>query len=350
MDHMDLRQAFRPMPEKCRDALLQGARMAQDKPPAKRAPVKALLIAAAVLLITATAAIAATRLGWADYLRGYGVDLPQQARDALDATQPKQYQVGPLSFTYQELLSDNRMALSAALIAPADGSKALCTGEPFDTLRSDMAALYGLTPGVTWLEAARILRLPLYRVRALLEVAEEYAGGVSMEEYLWNADGTIVYLNMPGLTPGAAQGELPVTLYMRVSRYDPATGEEAEAWELREKAVLPVSPLLEQKTYLPSGDDAPGGLRVKSAVAQRYATGVYVTCAFSLPQGWEDRGGEAINALTLCGVDGKALPEGFGGKSYQITGREAALTLLLSIESLPESLVLTDGEHQVALK
>lgn len=68
-----------------------------------------------------------------------------------------------------------------------------------------LASRYSLTDhSMTWLEAAQELELPLYGVRALVELPPESDLGSSMEDALWNEDGTIVYFNMPMLAPGSA--------------------------------------------------------------------------------------------------------------------------------------------------
>ena len=105
--------------------------------------------------------------------------------------------------------------------------------------------------------------MPLYCVRALVELPPENNLG-SMEDALWNEDGTIVYFNMPMLAPGSVDGNLNATLYMAVTQFDPATGERLEKWETREEVTLPVAPLLEEKSYLPQEVVTFDGLTLES--------------------------------------------------------------------------------------
>ena len=189
-----------------------------------------------------------------------------------ESSQPKTCQVGPMTFTYQQLLTDRRIVLSSAAVSLTDGGEALYADdtnvyESISAISDTVASRYSLTDhSMTWLEAAQELELPLYGVRALVELPPESDLGSSMEDALWNEDGTIVYFNMPMLAPGSAAGDVNATLYMAVTQFDPATGEALEKWETREEVTLPVAPLLEEKTYLPQENATFDGLTLESVV------------------------------------------------------------------------------------
>ena len=77
----DLRKAFAPMPEECRQALMDAARSVKEEKPTKRASSRAILIAAIIIVATMAAAFAATQLGWVDFFgSNYGVTVPQSRR------------------------------------------------------------------------------------------------------------------------------------------------------------------------------------------------------------------------------------------------------------------------------
>ena len=149
----------------------------------KRASLRALLIAAILMVVTMSAAFAAKQVGWADFFSGYdGIAVPKAGEAVLNATKPISYEVGPITFTYQQLLADGRIALSAAQAHTTDGTKALYANDTdildaVDAGVDTISHLYQLKSGTTWVQAAQQLKLPLYGVRALIEVDEAQSGG-----------------------------------------------------------------------------------------------------------------------------------------------------------------------------
>ncbi len=355
----DLRKAFAPMPEECRQALMDAARSVKEEKPTKRASSRAVLIAAIIIVATMAAAFAATQLGWVDFFgSNYGVTVPKAAEEALVATQPRRYQVGPMTFTFNQLLTDARIALSSAEIHTTDGSEALYADdtnvyEAVDAISDTVLNRYKLESGITWMDAARQLSLPLYGIRALIEVGEPYSAGESMEDALWNEDGSIVYFNMPLLLSKNVRDELPATLYMAVTQFDPATGEELERWRLQEEITIPASPLTAEKTYLPERGAELDGMKLVDVYAEQYATGIYLTAAFIMPDGTDaDKARDALYSLTLCGSDGAALPGGLNLsiRSYLDAWPTVALETMTSLEALPDSLIVTDGITKITVK
>jgi hypothetical protein len=202
-----------------------------------------LVLIIVLILTTVAAAIAATQLGWIDYLGDrFGVTVPKAAQEALNATAPQQFTVGPMTFTFNQLLTDKRLVMSSANIHTTDGSAAMYADDTnvydaVDAISSTVLKQYNLDSGITWLDAAKQLNLPLYGIRALVEIGSEYDGGEAMEDAMWNEDGSIVYFNMPMLKPNAVKDELPVTLYMSVTQFDPSTGDTLGEWEIRENII-----------------------------------------------------------------------------------------------------------------
>lgn len=189
LEHLDLKQAFHPVPEACRRALMDAARSVREEKPVKRVSYRAALIAAVILLAAMAVAYAAIRLGWIEYFsQQYGIAVPRAAQEALEASQPKTCQVGPMTFTYQQLLTDRRIVLSSAAVSLTDGGEALYADdtnvyESISAISDTVASRYSLTDhSMTWLEAAQELELPLYVVRALVELPPESDLGSSMED------------------------------------------------------------------------------------------------------------------------------------------------------------------------
>ena len=68
MENLNLQDAFKPTPDKCRDALMTAARSVREEEPVRRITVRAVLITACIILATMAIAIAATKtLGWGDF-------------------------------------------------------------------------------------------------------------------------------------------------------------------------------------------------------------------------------------------------------------------------------------------
>ena len=214
--HFD--KAELPMPKDCYDALMNAARSVKEEEPMKRASFRAVLIAAIILIATTAAAFAAQQLGWIEFLfKQYDIAAPQTAEEALNASQSVVCEVGPLTFTYKQLLTDKRTLLSAADVRTTDGTEALLVDDSnfYEAVDADSDVVlekYQLASGTTWVEAAKQLNLPLYGVRALAESDQAADAGEAMEAAMWNEDGSIVYLNQSMLDKHTVEDELPVTL------------------------------------------------------------------------------------------------------------------------------------------
>ena len=68
MENLNLRNAFKPTPDKCHNALMTAARSVKEEEPVKRATIRTILIAACIILATMAIAVAATNsFGWKDF-------------------------------------------------------------------------------------------------------------------------------------------------------------------------------------------------------------------------------------------------------------------------------------------
>lgn len=85
-----------------------------------------LVLALVLILVTAAVAFAAQQLGWVDLFgSNYNITVPTAAQEALEATQPQTFQVGPMTFTFKQLLTDKHIAISSAEVHMTDGSEVL---------------------------------------------------------------------------------------------------------------------------------------------------------------------------------------------------------------------------------
>lgn len=353
-NRLDLKDAFHTIPDACSRALMEAARSAGREAHHQRRRYRIALAAALMLVGTVAAAFAATQLGWTElFSREYGMDVPRSAQEALEITQSVAYEVGPVTITYQQLLADGHMVLSAAQAQLTNGGDALyaddAAAQDGEAVPQSVADHYGLAVGSSWLEAAQELDLPLYSVRALVELPSAYSQE-AMESALWQEDGSITYFNMLLLDSAMESEPLPVTLYMQVTQHDPVTGESLETWQAQEDATVSMTPLLAEKDYLPSADTVLDGLTLEKIHGELYATGVYLTASFTAAEGMTQQ--EALHALydmTMLDAEGAPLPMGLN-LSVQADVQalpQATLEVSAALEALPRSVMLSAGEQTV---
>ena len=364
-----LRAAFPPMPQGCYDALMNAARSVKEEEQVKRVTLRAALIAAIIIIATMGIALAAQRLGWVDFYREYdNIALPSAAQEAMDATKPQTYTVGPMTFTMTQSLADGRIALGTTEIRMTDGTETLYAADcndlsdPVEASVDTVMKRYRLEPGTSWLEAAQQLSLPLYSCCAALEVEGAYSDGWGMEDVLWGEDGALVYYSMAATNPAAVKEALPAKLYMAARRYDPKTGEELEKWVMEQEITVPVSALLAERDYQPDGeatltlsaeDGAPIEITLTGIHAEQYATGIYLSTTVKLPEGvGADDATALVYSLSVCDAKGNELPQGvsLSGNANVDELPVAVLETMTSLEALPESLCVTDGATRLILK
>lgn len=354
MDNLNLRDAFRQEPDFCHAALMNAACSVKEEKQVKRASIRVVLIAAVIIVAMSAVAFAAgTLMGWTDFYGDYSnVGVPQAAVDEMQVQEGDSWQVGPLTFTVKELLTDGHIAMSSIHIRTTDGSPALLTSWPYDPIGANgengeaLAKRLGVDPALTGVEAAKQLGIPLYDVRGILDVAPELSG-VSMEDPMWNEDNSLTYFSMPTMNSEAVANELPVGFFLRVAQIDPATGEEIAKWIDRDqKTVIPVSPVLEEKTYVPEGEAEVLGYTLESVHAKRYVTGAYLTLNYDVTNGLMDEKVFDLYDVTLHDAQGSELP---GGMNLSARIKvSVVLEEMIGVDALPDTITLSDGTVVVA--
>ena len=322
----------------------------------KRTSFLAVWIAAILMVATMSGAFAAQQVGWADFYSGYNsIAVPKASEAILNATKPITYQVGPMTFTYQQLLADGRIAMSAAEAHTTDGTKALYAYDTdvldaVDAGVDTISELYHIKSGTSWVQAAQQLKLPLYGVRALIEVDETLSDGEAMGDALWNEDGSIVCFNMPFTMPPMKDTLCdPYWLYA----FDPATGNELNHWVRQEKAEIPVSGMIAEKTYSPQTNELLSGLTLTGVRAEQYVTGVYLFTSFTVPDGMtEDTAMNTVYSVGITDSQGNELPGGINLSSNvnMDAWPTAVLEDMISADTLPDALIITDGTARVTVK
>lgn len=364
-DNLDLRAAFREEPERCHQALMDAAcSVKEEQKMMRRTPLRTVLIAVVVALSMLTTAFAAGEIfGWNDYFERMGIHTTPQMQNAMQM-EPKTYTLGPVSFTVQEAVSDNRFAMVSAKIATADGSKALLTQFADDRIgaygersRVLMNALGVEDGSLTCMEVAATKNIPLYSVRVAIEVDEAVNGGEGMEDIMWDDQGNAAYLSSHSLNSTAVGEELPITLFLRVAQIDPATGEEVQKWTAREAMTLPVGQMLDEKTYAPDAPYAVDGAQLTGIRAELYATGAYLTFTWQMPDGlvynddfsiWDYHTDPLLLSDGTFNVfeSGVSLSGSWNGDAWPAVTVEE----MINVDALPEVIRVSDGTQDVSYK
>ncbi len=353
-DNLDLRAAFRPMPEECHAALMDAACSVKEEKEMKRASFRVVLIAAMIILsMTAVAFAASGMLGWRDFFGEWHstTGVPEGVYEQMQVSEDYAWQVGPLTFTANELLTDGHIAISAIHVRTTDGSAALITGanvsDPADPIRANgdngraYAARLGVSENTTWLEAAQQLNMPLYRVSADHSMSHPLYEGDMMIEALYNEDGSMTFFCMSMLDTERVGDMLNLPLCLDVALADPATGESTESWRDDDQTVtIPVCPVLEKRSYVPEQETIIAGHKLLKVDAVRYVTGAYLT--FTYEMNWQDIPESAFDLyeLKLRDQGGAELPGGMNlsaSLNFTITVEE-----MIGVEKLPDTFVLTD--------
>ena len=364
MDHLDLRAAFRAEPESCHRALMDAARsVKEERRTVKRYSMKAIVIAAVVALSMLTTAFAASELlGWTDYFAAWGIHTTPGMENAMQM-EPKTYEVGPLTFTVQEAIADNRFALLSTHIATTDGSTALMSmfaDDPIGAYGERSAALMKAVgaedKSQACYEVAAEKGIPMYSVRAIIEVDEQYNGGEGMEDILWDANANVSYFSQHTLNTDNVGSELPVTVFLRVAQHD-ANGEEIQKWMTRETMTIPVGQLLDKKHYVPEKPLTVNGAELECINAELYITGAYLRFQWKMPDGvvnddnffmWLYHSDE----LLIKDANGAAFERGISltGSYDDSLWPIVKVEEMVNVDALPEAICISDGMNEVSYK
>ena len=363
-DDLDLRAAFREEPESCHRALMDAAcSVREERQTMRKFSLRTVIIAAGVALSMLTTAFAAGELlGWTDYFENWGIHTTPGMRGAMQMS-PKTYEVGPLTFTVQEAVSDNRFALMSTQVATTDGSPALMTmfaddpvGAYADRSRVLMKALGLEDKKQACYEAGAAKGIPVYSVRAIIEVDEQYNGGEGMEDILWDENASAIYFSQQSLNADKIGETLPVTVFLRVAQVD-ETGEEVQKWTTRETLTIPVGQLLDKKHYVPEQPYTVKGATLECINAELYVTGAYLRFQWMLPDGvtnddsfsmWDYHSDELLltDGIFNAFERGISLTGSYDDRHWPMVTVEE----MINVDALPEVIRISDGTNEATYK
>ena len=339
---------------------------AKEEEPVKKFTVSTALIVVLIVIATLTTALAASvLLGWTDF---YSFEIPKTAQEILNATEPKDYPVGPITFTVNELLTDGHIALCSATSHVTDGSSAVLSEEVYDAVGANgdngeaLAQKWNLSPDTRWIDAAHIMNLPFYRVSISVNVPEECHDGEDMGDAMWDEKGNCVSYYMAALNSLQVGETLPIKLHFQVWQYDPQSIEpqsifedvvdeakEMSYWEDTFEITLTVPAPIAEKTYMPEQPyDFENGLTLNSVTAQQTVAGAYVVGQFTLRDGFNFNDAYS-GELDFLDATGEEIPWGMAESGIieydQLPKVEWGA--MLNLEVLPEEMVVSLDETTV---
>lgn len=339
---------------------------AKEEEPVKKFTVSTALIVVLIVISTLTTALAASALlGWTDF---YSFEIPKTAQEILNATEPKDYQVGPITFTVNELLTDGHIALCSATSHVTDGSSAVLSEEVYDAVGANgdngeaLAQKWNLSPDTRWIDAAHIMNLPFYRISISVNVPEECHDGEDMGDAMWDEKGNCVSYYMAALNSLQVGETLPIKLHFQVWQYDPQSIEpqsifedvvdeakEMSYWEDTFEITLTVPAPIAEKTYMPEQPyDFENGLTLNSVTAQQTVAGAYVVGQFTLRDGFNFNDAYS-GELDFLDATGEEIPWGMAESGIieydQLPKVEWGA--MLNLEVLPEEMVVSLDETTV---
>lgn len=339
---------------------------AKEEGPVKKFTVSTAIIVVLIVIATLTTALAASvLLGWTDF---YSFEIPKTAQEILNATEPKDYQVGPITFTVNELLTDGHIALCSATSHVTDGSSAVLSEEVYDAVGANgdngeaLAQKWNLSPDTRWIDAAHIMNLPFYRVSISVNVPEECHDGEDMGDAMWDEKGNCVSYYMAALNSLQVGETLPIKLHFQVWQYDPQSIEpqsifedvvdeakEMSYWEDTFEITLTVPAPIAEKTYMPEQPyDFENGLTLNSVTAQQTVAGAYVVGQFTLRDGFNFNDAYS-GELDFLDATGEEIPWGMAESGIieydQLPKVEWGA--MLNLEVLPEEMVVSLDETTV---
>ena len=354
MESLNLRNAFASMPEEAHDALMSAARSVKEDEPVKKATFRTVLIAACIIMATMAVAVAAGNIfGWNDFFsKDYGADIPKTAQDIMAATEPVTWQEGDVVFTLRESYSDPKLAMISVEARLADGVKGILAGDDFYEAigaygenSAAVAKRLGVEPEMTWVEAAKQLNLPLYSVRATLEIPAELWGSEEYEDPMFNDDGSLTYFSLQPLN-GQNNGEdIKAKVYLRTKLVNLEDAEDdtnvtKEYVDLSihaEKAIATAEYTISEDTKVLDA------FQIESIHAELLPSGLYFTTNLTALEGATQEMALDKLMVKIVKENGEDYPTGItltGGFANLDTWPQIPYTQMITVDQITETIHL----------
>ena len=355
MDELNLRNAFQPMPEGCRDALMDAARSVREEDKMKRTAFRTVLIIALILAATMAAAVASSRIfGWTDFFGGsYGAKVPRAAQEIMQHTEKQESKtLGCIIFTPHELYADKNIVMAAVEVRLPEGEKGLvCGDDPFGIIGANqdngkaVAEKLDIDPMITWVEAAKQLNVPLYSAEALLEVPFEYYGSEMMSDPMFNEDGSLTYFSVQPLNGKASGERFDCQLYLRVARINLENIDESPSESDYMDISIPLAaPIEKNVTYKTKEDYVSYDMKLDSVYGELTPAGLYLYADFTAQGDMTVEQYYEKGQVLPMWFDENGQPYPFGMNESYIMDTEEWPILhtmgMISVDSIPDTLVM----------
>ncbi|MDO5435073.1 MAG: hypothetical protein Q4G19_01745 [Clostridia bacterium] len=354
MDDLNLRDAFGPMPEETRDLMMNTARSLKEEEPVKKATFRTVLIAACIIMATMAAAVAAGSVfGWTDFFKNdYGAELPKTAQEIMASCEPVSWQEGDVVFTVRERYSDPRLAMISVEARLAEGVEGILAADDFtDAIgaygenSAAVAQRLGVDPSMTWAEAAKQLNLPLYSVRAALEIPSELWGGEQYEDPMFNEDGSLTYFSLQPLNGQVSDEEINAKVYLRTKLVNLEDAED-DTNVTKEYVDLPIhteKSIAMAQYIIPEGTKVLDAFRIDSIQAELLPSGLHFTANLTaLDSATQELAFDKL-FVKIVKENGEDYPTGItlsGGFSNLDTWPQIPYTQMISVDQMPEMIRL----------
>lgn len=288
--------------------------------PVKKASFRIVLfIVCVVFAAMTTAAAGGDAYGWKDfYSEYYGSAVPEIAQRIMADNGEVHFSLGPVDFYVGGQYCDGYIATISTVAKPADGTNALLTGnDPFDAIGANgkdgktAAERLGVSPDLSWAQAAKELNLPLYSVRADLEIPEELTGGEQMGDPMFNDDGSLTCFSLAVMN-GKAYGEkVDVQVCLRVAKVNPDDPEADQdvLMERKDISLFMEAPVDTKDYAFPEGTIIQGKFRLDAVKGILMPAGLYMFCSYTALDGaTEEDAYDAVCESEFVQPDGGHFP------------------------------------------
>ena len=356
MDNLKLRDAFGSMPEETRDALMTAARSVKEEEPVKRATIRTVCIAVCVIVATMAVAMAAGQIfGWNDFFKkDYGTDIPKTAQEILTSSEPVTWQEGDVLFTVRERYSDPKLAMISVEARLADGVEGILTADDFtmpigaygeNSHSQDVAKRLGVDPQMTWMDAAKELKLPLYSVVAILDIPSEFWGSEEYGDPMFNEDGSLTWFSLQPLNGQITDEEMKAKVYLRTKQVNLDDAEDnTNSMEKYMDLTIHTEKVIATAEYIiPEDTKVLDAFRIDSIHAELLPSGLHFTTNLTALEGATQEMAFDKLRVDIVQENGEAYPTGItlsGGFSNLDTWPQIPYTQMISVVQIPETIHL----------
>ena len=354
MDNLNLRDAFTPMPEETRDALMSAARSVKEDEPVKKFTFRTALIAACIIVATMAVAMAAGSIfGWNDFFsKDYGTAIPKTAQEIMTATEPVTWQEGDVIFTVRERYSDSRLAMISVEARLAEGVEGILCADDFTEAigaygenSQAVAKRLGVKPEMSWMEAAKELNQPLYSVCALLEIPEELWGSEEYGDPMFNEDGSLTYFSLWPLNGQVASDQINAKVYLRTKLVNLEDAEDdTNVTQGYEDLIIHTEKTIATAEYIiPEDTKVLDAFRIDSIQAELLPSGLHFTTSLTALDGATQELASDKLRLNIVKEDGEGYPIGItltGGYANLDTWPQIQYTQMITMDRIPEEIHL----------